>query len=217
MALTAFVVVHSLQDFKVFLSFTKASASGLLFLKLSDEVFRKPGDSVKSFTLASDRSFMSGEGGQDLTSSPGGLNLVLTTNPAGLSSGKVQLHSGGKGLLDVDNELRLSSLGLQLLNQTPLVEHSEGLLKPRLDLPGDGFLLARGLDLIVVLQFFKDLVVGHKPGALQLDPAGGVTLGLDAHLGGEPDTGVLVTVLLGVGPAIGLDSTGGYTADDKKG
>merc|ERR1719391_796429 len=55
-ALTAFVVVHGLQDFKVFLSFTKASASGLLFLKLSDEVFRKPGDGVKSFTLASDRS-----------------------------------------------------------------------------------------------------------------------------------------------------------------
>merc|ERR1712168_1748916 len=88
-ALTAFVVVHGLQDFKVFLSFTKASASSLLFLKLSDEVFRKPGDGVKSFTLASDRSFMSGEGGQDLTSSPGGLNLVLTTDPAGLSSGKV--------------------------------------------------------------------------------------------------------------------------------
>ena len=132
---------------------------------------------------------MRSEGGESLFT----VDLVLGLS--GLSPGKVHLYPGGESLLDVDNELRLASLGLQLLNQSSLVEDGEGLLQPGPDLTGNGLFLASRPDHIVVLQLFQDLVVGDKSGALQLEPAGGVVLGLDADLSGEPDTRVLVVQL----------------------
>ena len=227
--LSASVKVLGLDDLVVFLAFTDLGGFLLSFslFEFSDKVFRELGDGVFSFALSHDGSFMRSENRQDLFASDR-LDLILSSDRLGL--GEILLELGGKSLLQVDNEFRFSILSLQLLNESSLVEDSEGFLQPGLEMAGDLLLSAFRRD--VLSSDFKNLVVGDKSGLFQLNSAGGVSAGLDSDLGGQSDSRVLVVqfrdtgedlggvgvpVLLGRGPSIVLDASSCHTPEGDQG
>ena len=215
-ALKAVVQVLGLEDPVVLLAVADLVTLGLtlevkllllllpFLLQLESPVLGQLVDGVRGLAVTEKRLLAGGEEGH-LLADVGGLLLLLLLllllNAVGVDliltgSSDVQLDLGEEGPLDVGDGLGLGGLDEEALDDAALQVDREGLLKVDLEVAGDLGALDVVLGLAALGQSASlgevELAVdGEEAGVLELDAEAVVGEGLDADLGGEPQTGEL--------------------------